>query len=69
MKTLEQTIEAAKRQNRFSEAAHLQEIEDNPLSADDKAMFDMFEREGWSDEQCRDHIIKLAQRDATFAAE
>ena len=33
---------------RLAEAAHLQAIEGNPLSPDELAMFEMFEREGWS---------------------
>ena len=37
----------ASRQRRLV-AMHLQEIEDNPLDAEDIAMFEMFERERWS---------------------
>jgi hypothetical protein len=47
---------AAKRQRRI-EAMNLQAIEGNPLDAEDVAMFEMFEREGWSDEQCRAYIL------------
>lgn len=36
---------------RTREAAHLQMIEGNPLDADDIAMFEMFDREGFSTEQ------------------
>ena len=43
---------AAKRQRRL-EGMNLQVIEGNPLDAKDVAMFEMFEHEGWSDEQCR----------------
>ena len=39
------------------EAMNLQEIEGNPLDTEDIAMFEMFEREGWSDEQCRAYIL------------
>jgi hypothetical protein len=39
------------------EAMNLQAIEGNPLDAEDVAMFEMFEREGWSDEQCRAYIL------------
>ena len=46
----------AKRQRRI-DAMNLQVIERNPLDADDVAMFEMFEREGWSDEQCRAYIL------------
>ena len=44
------------------EAMNLQEIEGNPLDAEDIAMFEMFAREGWSDERCRAYI--LARRPA-----
>jgi hypothetical protein len=39
------------------EAMNLQEIEGNPLDAEDIAMFEMFEREGWDDERCRAYIL------------
>ena len=39
------------------EAMNLQEIEGNPFDAEDVAMFEMFEREGWSDERCRAYIL------------
>jgi len=39
------------------EAMNLQAIEGNPLDAEDIAMFEMFEHEGWSDEQCRSYIL------------
>ena len=38
-------------------AARLQEIEGNPLTANEIAMFDMFEREGWSHERRRAYIL------------
>jgi hypothetical protein len=38
-------------------AMRLQEIEGNPLSADEVAMFEMFEREGWTDERRRAYIL------------
>ena len=41
---------------RLAEAAHLQEIEGNPLTPDQLAMFEMFEREGWSPEDRRAYI-------------
>jgi uncharacterized protein YjhX (UPF0386 family) len=47
---------AVLRQRRL-DAMRLQEIEGNPLSADQVAMFEMFEREGWSHEQCRAYIF------------
>jgi Fic family protein len=52
---------AAARQGRL-EAMKLQEIEGNPLTAEDVAMFEMFEREGWSDERCRAFILAQAKR-------
>ena len=39
------------------EAQHLQAIEGNPLTADEIGMFEMFEREGWSHERRRAHIV------------
>jgi hypothetical protein len=36
---------------------NLQAIEGNPLDAEDIAMFEMFEREGGTDEQCRAYIL------------
>ncbi|MBU6472885.1 MAG: hypothetical protein KGQ94_09535 [Alphaproteobacteria bacterium] len=42
-------------------AMRLQEIECNPLSAEDVAMFEMFEREGWSHERRRAHILAVAR--------
>ena len=39
------------------EAMNLQAIEGNPLDAEDIAMFEMFEREGGTDEQCRAYIL------------
>jgi hypothetical protein len=39
----------------------LQEIEGNPLSADEVAMFEMFEREGWTDERRLAHILAKAK--------
>lgn len=56
---------AASRERRLA-AARLQEIEGNPLDADDLAMFEMFEREGWSHERRRAFILAGA---AKLAAE
>ena len=44
--------------DRLAEAAHLQAIEGNPLTAEEIAMFEMFEREGWSPERRRAHILR-----------
>ena len=38
----------------------LQEIEANPLPPDEVAMFEMFEREGWSHERRRAYILAKA---------
>lgn len=39
-----------------------QAIEDNPLTDDELAMFEMFERERWSPERRRSHILSLRKR-------
>lgn len=46
---------------RLREAMAMQEIEGNPLDAADIAMFEMFEREGWSHERRRAYIIARAK--------
>jgi hypothetical protein len=59
----------AARQRRL-DAQHLQAMEGNPLSADDIAMFEMFERERWSDEACLTYIAERALKPvSTDAAE
>ena len=40
---------------------NLQEIEGNPLDAEDIAMFEMFEREGWTHERRLAYIIAVAR--------
>ena len=50
------------RHKRLQEAVRLQEIEGNPLDEEQIAMFHMFEREGWSDEQRLAHLRERAQR-------
>lgn len=42
-------------------AMRLQEIESNPLTAEEVAMFEMFEREAWSNERRRAYILSLAR--------
>lgn len=42
----------------LAEAMHLQAMEGNPLDAEEIAMFEMFEREGWSPERRRDYILR-----------
>jgi len=49
--------EVAVRRQRRLEAMNLQVIEGNPLSAEDIAMFEMFEREAWPDERCRAYVL------------
>jgi hypothetical protein len=50
---------ALARQRRLA-AARLQEIEGNPLSADQLEMFEMFEREAWSHERRRAYLLARA---------
>ena len=50
------TYTAQLRQRRLA-AMRLREIEGNPLSSDQIAMFEMFEREGWPHEQRRAYIL------------
>ena len=53
---------------RLAEAAHLQAIEGNPLTAEEIAMFEMFEREGWSPERRRTHILRRIEDRGHVAA-
>lgn len=53
----------AARQRRI-EAMHLQEMEGNPLDADDIAMFEMFKRERWSHERCLAYVLDRAREAA-----
>jgi hypothetical protein len=41
-------------------AMRLQEIEGNPLSPDQVAMFEMFEREAWTHERRRAYVLAKA---------
>jgi hypothetical protein len=45
-------------EHRTREAAHLQLIEGNPFDAEDIAMFEMFDREGFSPEQQLAYVRK-----------
>lgn len=45
------------RQQRRRDGYALQAIEGNPLTAAEKRMFEMFDREGWSAEQRRSYIL------------
>lgn len=46
---------------RFAEAVRMQEIEGNPFTDEEKGMFEMFIREGWSDDQRRAHILNTIE--------
>lgn len=48
----------AKQAQLLREAINLHKIEGNPLTCDEVEMFAMFEREGWSDERCREYMIE-----------
>ncbi len=47
---------------RWLEMQHLQAMEGNPLAADEIAMFEMFEREGWSSERQLAYLQEQAKR-------
>jgi hypothetical protein len=49
-RTQQQDTPETARERRL-EAMHLQAIEDSPLDAEQVAMFEMFEREGWAHER------------------
>jgi hypothetical protein len=44
------------------EMQHMQVIEGNPLTAGEISMFEMFEREGWTHERRRAHILAQFKR-------
>jgi hypothetical protein len=48
-------VEAARL--RRLDAMHMQEIEGNPLTPEEVAMFEMFEREAWPHERRRAYIL------------
>ncbi len=53
-------LEVAQARERRLAAMRLQEIEGNPLSPDQVAMFEMFEREAWPHERRRAYILARA---------
>jgi hypothetical protein len=55
------TVDLAARQRRL-DMQHLQAIEGNPLTAEEIAMFEMFEREGWSEERENAYINELIKK-------
>jgi hypothetical protein len=59
----------AKLSGRLQEARRLLAIEGNPLTADEFAMFEMFERENWFRERRRSYIQSQFQASADCAAE
>ena len=61
-------LEIAARRKRSAEADHLQALEGNPLTAEEKAMFEMFDREGWSDERRRAYILAQFSGEADISA-
>jgi hypothetical protein len=63
-KSTSTTAEYGSRAHRRAEAMACHEIEGNPLTRDDILMFEMFDREGWSDDQRIAHIAQLAQQDS-----
>jgi Fic family protein len=54
--------EVAQARQRRLEAMKLQEIEGNPLTAEEVAMFEMFERERWPHERRRAYILSRARK-------
>ena len=54
---------------RTLEAAHLQAIENNPLDAEQIAMFAMFDREKWSEERQLAYLLQRARAASPDAAE
>lgn len=45
---------------------HLHTIEENPLDEKDKAMFEMFDRKGWTEEQRLNYIKQSIADDSLF---
>ena len=55
-----ETAEVEDARRRRLSAMRMQEIEGNPLSVAEVAMFEMFEREAWSHERRRAYILEQA---------
>jgi hypothetical protein len=66
-KTDQPLLGTSEARHRLKEAMRLQEIEGNPLNAEQIAMFEMFEREGWSEARCLEHVIRRARKRAAGA--
>ena len=60
--------EVAAAQERRLIGQKLQELEGNPLSAEEIAMFEMFERERWPHERRRAFILEQARAKAAVDA-
>ena len=57
-------------QRSLREAMHVQALEANPLDAEQVAMFEIFDREGWSDERRRAYLHnRVLERVGVPAAE
>jgi hypothetical protein len=59
------SAEVAQARHRRIAAMRLQEIEGNPLDADEVAMFEMFEREAWTHERRLAYLVARARTRAT----
>lgn len=60
--------EVAEARQRRLVAAHLQEIEGSPPTAEETAMFEMFERERWSHDRRLAYILQQAKEAAAVQA-
>lgn len=61
--------EVATAKGRRLTAMGLQAIENNPLTPGEVEMFEMFERERWPHERCRQYILDHLAPEAQIAAE
>ncbi len=61
MKMLPQNAEGTSRRERRLEAIWLHEFAGNPFAPEDHALFEMFDREGWSDAQRRAYLTGEAR--------
>ena len=56
------------REERRRDAIRMQEIEGNPFTPEDNAIFEMFDREGWTGAQRREYLIREAKLSAEIVA-
>lgn len=61
------TAEGFHRRARRLDAIWLHEFEDNPFEPDDNALFEMFDRKGWTDAQRRAYLTREARLRAEIA--